>query len=369
MVGPPPTGLPVRARRALCADGGPRAQPHRDRPGGAGPPRRGDRPPPGPARRYVDESAGRAVGDGSRRALRSADQPWESRCSPSRCSTRWSWAALLAVVRAVRSPDRRWTLAAGAIGGALTLTRANGVMVLVALAAGVWAARRDQQDDGPRPTRRAGARPPPLPNRTCRDACAASRCAMCATIPLIRSRWPPTTVCACSTSADCPAPASRPAPRGSARWPRRRGRLLLGAGAARPGRHDHAPRAGRPLVRVAGPRTVAGQHRVRDTETPRFRAPLDPFVILLASAALATAAERLRRRHDRRPGGGEVEGVGGGRHRPCGGTRCGAVPGCAAAGGRSGWVGVPVVLAHGTGYDAHPPITPRVYAGPLARVL
>lgn len=28
------------------------------------------------------------------------------------------------------------------------------------------------------------------------------------------------------------------------------------------------------------------------TETPRFRAPLDPFVILLASAALATAAER-----------------------------------------------------------------------------
>lgn len=83
-------------------------------------------------------------------------------------------AALLAVVRAVRSPDRRWALAAGAIGGTLTLTRANGVMVLVALAAGVWAARRDQQDDGPRPTRRAGPRPPPLPNRTCRDACAAS---------------------------------------------------------------------------------------------------------------------------------------------------------------------------------------------------
>ena len=42
------------------------------------------------------------------------------------------------------------------------------------------------------------------------------------------------------------------------------------------------------------------------TETPRFRAPLDPFVILLASAALATAAERLLRRHDRRPGGGGV---------------------------------------------------------------
>jgi hypothetical protein len=38
-----------------------------------------------------------------------------------------------------------------------------------------------------------------------------------------------------------------------------------------------------------------------NVETPRFRAPVDPFLILLASAALATAAGRLTRRLRRAP--------------------------------------------------------------------
>jgi len=45
-----------------------------------------------------------------------------------------------------------------------------------------------------------------------------------------------------------------------------------------------------------------------NVETPRFRAPVDPFLILLASAGLATAAGRLTRRvlRDRSPVGGEA---------------------------------------------------------------
>lgn len=45
-----------------------------------------------------------------------------------------------------------------------------------------------------------------------------------------------------------------------------------------------------------------------NVETPRFRAPVDPFLILLASAGLATAAESLRRRllRDRPPVGRET---------------------------------------------------------------
>jgi 4-amino-4-deoxy-L-arabinose transferase-like glycosyltransferase len=43
-----------------------------------------------------------------------------------------------------------------------------------------------------------------------------------------------------------------------------------------------------------------------NVETPRFRAPVDPFLILLASAGLATAAGRLAARLHRAPVGGEA---------------------------------------------------------------
>jgi hypothetical protein len=38
-----------------------------------------------------------------------------------------------------------------------------------------------------------------------------------------------------------------------------------------------------------------------NVETPRFRAPVDPFLVLLASAGLATAAGPLTRRLRRAP--------------------------------------------------------------------
>jgi 4-amino-4-deoxy-L-arabinose transferase-like glycosyltransferase len=43
-----------------------------------------------------------------------------------------------------------------------------------------------------------------------------------------------------------------------------------------------------------------------NVETPRFREPVDPFLILLASAGLATAVERVRGRLGRTPVGGEA---------------------------------------------------------------
>jgi hypothetical protein len=43
-----------------------------------------------------------------------------------------------------------------------------------------------------------------------------------------------------------------------------------------------------------------------NVETPRFRAPVDPFLIVLAAAGLATAAGWLTRRLDRAPVVGEA---------------------------------------------------------------
>jgi 4-amino-4-deoxy-L-arabinose transferase-like glycosyltransferase len=43
-----------------------------------------------------------------------------------------------------------------------------------------------------------------------------------------------------------------------------------------------------------------------NVETPRFRAPVDPFLILLATASLATAADGVTRRLRRAPVGGEA---------------------------------------------------------------
>jgi len=139
---------------------------------------------------------------------------------------------------------------------------------------------------------------------------------MCATIPPIRSRWPPTTVCACSDLGGLSRArfTARTAGIGSPlaadagvvcfwvlallAWPAR-SRAARGPS---PGACD---RLAGWCVWLAGALLLASIVFVT-TETPRFRAPLDPFVILLASAALATAHERLLRRHDRRPGGGGV---------------------------------------------------------------
>jgi 4-amino-4-deoxy-L-arabinose transferase-like glycosyltransferase len=50
--------------------------------------------------------------------------------------------ALLAVLAWRRQGRLRWVVAAGAMGGALTLTRSNAFVVVIALAVGVWPARR-----------------------------------------------------------------------------------------------------------------------------------------------------------------------------------------------------------------------------------
>jgi len=50
--------------------------------------------------------------------------------------------ALLAVLAWRRQGRLRWLVAAGVMGGALALTRSNAIVVLIALAVGVWPARR-----------------------------------------------------------------------------------------------------------------------------------------------------------------------------------------------------------------------------------
>jgi len=270
-------------------------------------------------------------------------------------------AALLAVLRYRRLPHRRrWLVAAGVLAGLATLTRANGAALLLPFAVGVWTLR-------PRWSWRALAAPAALVATavlvvapwTARNALVLHGLVPVATdlgqtvrgtynpvSAAHRFRWRGTTLLPASDRAavDQPDEASRSAAltRLGLDYLRRHPTAVLEAAVWNSAREfDLVPAARRNLAgevrspllgrisvigfAIMAALALAGALTTRARRAPRFvwlaplvlwlgtvllavnfsrfRAPLEPFLVLLGALAVTAAGERIVRVRGRRPAG------------------------------------------------------------------